>query len=54
MGHQFPGRSWEGTPSLLLFGWMGLWELSLSLKKEWGVIRRLRACPAKDWGQEIL
>lgn len=39
---------------MLLFAWKGLWELSLSLKKEWGVIRRLRACPAKDWGQEIL
>lgn len=30
---------WEelgGHPSLLLFGWRGAWELSLSLKKEKG------------------
>ena len=36
VGHQFPGRSWEGTPSSLLLGRIGLWELSLKPQERVG------------------
>lgn len=50
----FLGEAESGTPNSLLYVQIGLWELSLNLRKTWGVIKRLRVHPAKNWGQEIL
>lgn len=50
-----PGGGAESrTLHSLLYVQIGLWELSLNLRKSWGVIKRLRVHPAKNWGQEIL
>lgn len=52
-GTSFLGGAGRAPSACSLFGWRGF-GLSLSLKKEKGVDQRLRACPAKDWGQADL
>lgn len=52
-GHQLPRGSWEWHPQLTSLRVDGALGAEYN-PQEWGVMRRLGACPAKDWGQEIL